>query len=154
MHAHPVALSAAGLSVTTANDLAQITITDDRPIYVCGLEVVQSSDLGDAAEEVLRWKLLKGVTTGSTGGTALTVTKLNGNGPTPGVSGTSNWTTASTGGTVIARGGFNIRVGEKLWYPPDFRPLIGQADSPCSFRLEAAPADALTIDVTVYVLEV
>lgn len=150
----PVALSATGLAVTTANDLAQITITDDRPVAICGLVVVQSSDLGDSQEEVLRWGLYTGATTGNTGGTALTVTKLQGAGPTPGVSGTANWTNASTGGTLVHAGGFNIRVGQELWYPADMRPTFSQANTPITFRLLAAPADSVTLDVSVFLLEV
>jgi len=150
----PITLSIVDLAFSTANDLAQITITDDRPLIITGLVIAQSSDLGDNAEEVLRWNLLKGVTTGATGGTSLTVTKMQANGPTPGASGTSNWTTPSTGGTVVDRGGFNIRVGEQKWYPPDMRPIFGQAESPISFRLVAAPTDAVTMTVIVYALEV
>lgn len=149
----PIALSATGLSVTLATDLAQITVADDRPVAVAGLIVTQSSDLGDAAEEVLRWGLYRGVTTGSTGGTSLTVTSLQQGGPTPSASGTANWTTASTGGTLMLAGGFNIRVGQELWFPPECRPYIGQGGSPFSFRLLAAPADAVTIDLSLILLE-
>lgn len=149
----PVALSATGISMSTANDLAQITVADDRPVAIAGLIVTQSSDLQDAAEEVLRWGLYRGVTTGSTGGTSLTVTALQQGGPTPGVSGTTNWTNPSTSGTLMHTGGFNIRVGQEFWYPADARPYIGQGGSPFSFRLLAAPADAVTLDISVILLE-
>jgi hypothetical protein len=149
----PVALSATGLAVTTANDLAQITVADDRPVSIAGLIVVQSSDVGDAAEEVLRIGLYRGVTTGTTGGTSLTVTALQQGGPTPGCSGTANWTNASTSGTLMLAYGFNIRVGGELWFPADCRPYIGQGGSPFSFRLLAAPADSVTLDVSVILLE-
>lgn len=149
----PVGLSATGIAMTLATDLAQITVADDRPITVAGLIITQSSDVGDAAEEVLRWGLYRGVTTGSTGGTSLTVTPLQQGGPTPSVTGTTNWTTASTGGTLMLTGGFNIRVGQELWFPPECRPYVGQAGSPFSFRLLAAPADSVTIDISVILLE-
>jgi hypothetical protein len=150
----PIALSATGLSITTATDLAQITtVATDRPLLICGIKIVQSSDVGDAAEEILRYGLYRTVTTGSTGGTSLTVTALNQGGPTPGVAGTSNWTTASTGGTLIHVGGFNIRTGEEFWYPEDLRPLLNASADPYSFRLLAAPADALTIDISIFALE-
>jgi hypothetical protein len=149
----PVALSATGIAMTTANDLAQITVADDRPVSIAGLIVTQSSDVGDAAEEVLRWGLYRGATTGSTGGTALTVTSLQQGGPTPSVSGTTNWTTASTGGTLMLTGGFNIRVGQELWFPPEVRPYIGQGSTPFTFRLLAAPTDSVTLDISVILLE-
>lgn len=152
--AYAVSLLASGVSMTLATDLAQITVADDKPLKIVGLTIVQSSDVGDAAEEVLRWGLYSGVTTGSTGGTALTVGALDRIGAvTPGASGQSNWTTASTSGTLIAVGGFNIRVGESWWPPPEVWPVLGQGQSPFSFRLLAAPTDALTLDICVYVLE-
>lgn len=152
MTGQPVLLYAASLAVTTANDLAQITAADDRPLEIVGFVVVQSSDLGDANEEVLRWQFLTGVTTGNTGGTALTVNAGQDGGATVGASGTANWTNVSTGGTVRAGGGFNIRVGEERWFPADWRPTIKQANIG-TFRLVAAPADSVTLDVFVYVLE-
>jgi hypothetical protein len=154
MPINPIGLSATGLAVTGATDLAQITtIATDRPLIILGLKIVQSSDVGDAAEEVLRYGLYRTVTTGSTGGTALTVTSLNQGGPTPGAAGTANWTTPSTGGTLMHVGGFNIRVGEEFWYPEQLRPYLTAAGDPYSYRLLAAPADSLTLDVTIFALE-
>lgn len=153
MTINPIALSATGLAVTAANDLAQITVATDRPIVICGLKVVQSSDVGDAAEEILRYGLYRTVTTGTTGGTGLTVTALAQGGPTPGASGTANWTNPSTGGTLMHVGGFNIRSGEEFWYPEQLRPILNASADPYSFRLLAAPADSLTLDITVFALE-
>jgi hypothetical protein len=50
-------------------------------------------------------------------------------------------------------GGLNIRVGQETWFPPECRPHISQASSPFSFRLLAAPADSLTLDISVILLE-
>lgn len=151
---YPVWLSATGISFSTATDIAQLTtIATDRPIVIAGLIISQSSDLGDSQEEVLRWGLYVGATTGNTGGTSLTVTKGQSNGPTPGIAGTTNWTNASTGGTLVHAGGCNIRVGQELWYPADCRPYVNAASDPVTFRALAAPADAITLDISVCVLE-
>lgn len=147
----PVALSATGISMSILTDLMQFTVADDRAVALAGIRIIQSSDLGDANEEVLRAGLYRGATTGSTGGTAATVTALQDGGPTPGVTGQTNWTTVSTGGTLVHPEGFNIRIGEDFWYPPEFRPTFKQGTH--TLRLLAAPADAITLDICLFVLE-
>lgn len=152
MPGQPITIYWTGLSVTAAADLAQITAADDRALEIVSFVVVQSSDVGDAAEEVLRWALYTGVSTGSTGGTAGTVTATQDGGATPGATAHANYSTPSTGGTVRKVGGFNIRIGEERVFPADHRPTIKQANIG-SFRLLAAPADAVTLDICVEALE-
>jgi hypothetical protein len=154
MSQFPVTITVSGIAVTTANDLMQFTVASNRPVTVCGLSVVQSSDVGDAQDEVLRVGFYRGVTAGTTGGSAGTAAAMQQGGPTPGVgSANANWTNPSTGGTLVAINGFNIRAGLEWWFPELLRPYCTNAAAIQSFRLLAAPADSLTLDVCVYLME-
>lgn len=154
MSQFPVAITVTGVAFTTATDLMQFTVASNRPVTVCGLTVIQSSDVGDAQDEVLRVGFYRGVTTGATGGSAGTAAAMQQGGPTPGVgSAQSNWTTASTGGTLVAINGFNVRAGLEWWFPELLRPYCTAASAIQSFRLLGAPADSVTMDVCVYLLE-
>lgn len=138
---------------TTATDIFEMTPAVDRPIRVWGLSLLQTTDLGDASEEVLRIGVYRDATAGS-GGTALTE-YLYGNAAL-GVTNTCAVRTAgtsSTGGTLIDIIGWNIRI-PLLWIPiPEMRPKFSNiaAEGPTStFRFIAAPADSVTISGVIY----
>jgi hypothetical protein len=146
------------VAVTAATDIAEITPAADRPFVVYGLDLCQTTDLGDAAEEVLRIGIYTDVTAGSTG-TALT------EGPytNESLAGTvqtaivSNRGTASTGGTLIGIIGWNIRIPLE-WRPTPAMQLkfsnIAAEGPVSSFRLLSAPADSITVSGTIYWTEV
>jgi hypothetical protein len=136
-----------GVAVTAANDLLEATVAADRPVYLHLLEVLQTTDLGDAAEEVLKIGIYRGVTAGS-GGTAATENGLSADNPAAATAVTTDRTTASTGGTLIRHIGWNIRI-PTVWEPvPEWRPKVGADEDPYSFRLIAAPTDSVTISHT------
>jgi hypothetical protein len=146
-----------GQAVTAAVDLFELTPADDKPIEVIGLFLSQSSDVGDAVEEILRYRVIRGHATTGTGGTqAATPRPLN---PVDTAAGftydTLNTTIASAGTAVnLHSGTFNIRVGEPLWLPEGCGWRCTQAESTLVIRLMAAPTDSLTMSGTVYVTEV
>lgn len=147
-----------GQAVTTATDLFEITPAADRAVIVYGLTLCQTTDLGDAAEEVLRIGVYRDATAGATG-TALTEYGYT----NAAISNTSAAAvvalrgTASTGGTLIDVIGWNIRV-PLAWFPvPELRPKFTNlaAEGPVStFRLIAAPADSITMSGVLYWAEV
>ena len=117
-----------GTAVTAQVDFFELTPADDKPVRLLGLLLSQSSDVGDAAEEILRIKVIRGHTTGGSGGSAPTPAPVN---PSDAASGfaaeTLNTTIASVGTTVdLLADAFNIRTGYQLWWtpstpsPPDF----------------------------------
>jgi hypothetical protein len=140
-------------AVTTATDMAEITPAVDRPAIIYGLSLLQTTDLGDAQEEVLRIGLYRDVTAGS-GGTAATEYVYSnfsaGASPTTAIRFLG---TASTGGTLIDIIGWNIRI-PLMWVPvPDMRPHFSNiaAEGPTSsFRLIGAPADSITVSGVIY----
>lgn len=134
------------LAITTATDLFHLTVTDT--VIIHELDLSQTSDLGDAAEEVLRIGLYRGVT-GGTGGTAATEVAYV-RADDPAVTGVvlMNNSSISTGGTLTHVIGWNIRVPlEKIW-TPETRPRIDSGEDPVSFRLLAAPTDSITMSGT------
>ena len=134
------------VAISTAVDLFHVTVATDRPVEVMGMHLFQTTDLGDAAEEVIRIALVRAVTGGGTGGTAETEYVYSN-----AAAGTTNTaavltvnTTVSTGGTIIDHIGWNVRI-PLIWEPiPELRPKFSAAEDPFVFRLLAAPADAIT----------
>lgn len=144
-------------AVTTATDLFEITPAADRAVVVYGLSLGQTTDLGDAAEEVLMIGIYRDCTAGS-GGTANTEYIYNNT--AVGVTNTAatrSLGTASTGGTLIDIIPWNIRVPLQ-WIPiPEMRPKFSNiaAEGPVStFRLIAAPADSITLSACLYWTEI
>ena len=136
------------VAVTGAVDIVEVTVGTDKPCILRLLEILQTTDLGDAAEEVIKIAVLRGVTAGS-GGTAATENGLNSaDAPTAAAAATTFRTTASTGGTRIWLFGWNIRIPQPWCPPPDLIAKVAADEDPYSFRLVSAPTDSLTCSMT------
>jgi len=133
------------LAFTTATDVFELTVTADAPVIIHALRLCQTTDLGDAAEEVLRIGVYRGATAGSTG-TALTEVAYNNQGnPAVSTAIVANRGTASTGGTLIDIIGWNIRIPLVEIWTPETRPKVDSTEDVLTFRLLAAPTDSITI---------
>lgn len=145
------------VSVSAAQDLFEITPADDKPCEIVGLFVSQTgvADVGDAAEENLPIQIIRGHTTGGSGGTAPTPVDANLTGVAAGfTSEVNNTTIASTGTTTTVHSdNFNVRVGYANWWPEGTEPRATQANTTMVVRLTRAPADAITLSGTLYVRE-
>lgn len=137
-------------AVSTATDIFHVTPAANRPVRLIGMTLGQTSDLGDAAEEVLRIGLYRGVTGGS-GGTAITEVAYDSpTGPTASAAVLTLNTSASTSGTLLEVITWNIRV-PLMWFPiPELRPDITAAEGVVAMRLIGAPADAITLSGTLF----
>jgi hypothetical protein len=143
-----------GTAVTAQVDFFEIDAAAEKPVEVIGLVLSQSSDVADAAEEILRFRVIRGHTTGGSGGSAPTPRPVN---PTDAAAGfaaeTLNTTIASAGtGVNLHSDSFNIRAGYQLWLPPGCE-WVTSGTSLLVVRLMAAPADSLTMSGTLYVRE-
>lgn len=140
-------------AITTTADLFHVTVATDAAVTLVAMELYNTTDLGDAQEEVLSIALVRAVTGGS-GGTALTevnYSNADAGSVTAAVVGLN--TTVSTAGTVLAHMGWNVRV-PFFWCPiPELRPSLDASDDPVVFRLLAAPTDSITIGGTIYWFE-
>jgi hypothetical protein len=139
---------------TTAFDIAVLTVGADRVVVLHELRMGQTSDLGDANEEVLRIGFFTGATAG-TAGTGLTETPLNAE---LAVS-DSTWTgfsdTESSGGTRKALIPWNIRLAGSVWIAtPEARVIVSQANDPFAIRTLAGPADAITYSMEIIYEEI
>jgi hypothetical protein len=134
--------------VTAATDVVQGTVAAEKPVYLHLLEIMQTTDLGDAAEEVIRIGVYRAVTAGSGGGTPAETGFISADDPAATASLLSWNTTASTGGTLLYIIGWNIRIPTP-WVPvPELRPKVAADEDPYAFRLMGAPTDSLTTSVT------
>lgn len=144
-------------AVTTATDMQELTPAADRAIYIMGFTLGQTTDLQDAAEEVLMVGVYRDATAGS-GGTAATEYKYT-NDALGGTVQTAvrQLGTASSGGTLIDILPWNIRMPLYHFPIPELRLKFSNlaAEGPTSsFRLIAAPADSVTISSTIIWTEV
>ena len=139
------------VAVTAAQDFFEVAPADDKPVKFCGIMLSQSSDVGDAAEEILRITITRVPThTSGSGGTTPTPRLISSVGTAAGCTVEANNTTiATTAGTLenIYAYQFNIRVGLELFLPPEFQPIFAQASAGV-VRLAAAPTDSLTMSGT------
>lgn len=127
-------------------DLFEIDPADDKPVALHELRLHQTSELGDAAEEILTIKVVRGHTT-TGNGTATTPRPMKHADTAAGaVCETVGSTIASTGtGVDLYVGGMNVRVPfEKIW-TPDARPTCADTEGLIVVRMTTTVADDLTM---------
>jgi hypothetical protein len=144
-------------TVATASgdyDLFEFTPADDKPIELVGLVLAVTSELGDAAEEWLRLRVIRGhATTGN--GTATTPRPLDEGDGAAGFSAETVGSTIASAGTAINlhSDGFNVRAGYQFWWPDGFGPRCLQTSTLLVVRLMAATLDDVTMSGTAYIRE-
>ena len=147
----------AAVSLSAAQDLFELTPADDKPIEICGLFLSQTgvSDVGDAAEEMLRIEIIRGHTTSGSGGSAPTPVPVKPTAVAAGFSAEVNNTTIAPSGTTttVHEDAFNVRSGYQFWWPDGAEPGASQANTTLVVRMPGAPADAITVSGTLYVRE-
>lgn len=143
------------VAVTAAQDFFEISPADDKPVKLLGLFLSQSTELGDAAEEMLRVQVIRGHSTGGSGGSAPTPVAVDPNSPAAGFAAEVNNTTAASSGTgvVLHSETFNVRSGLAMWWTPECAPIANQSNTTIVVRLMANPADSITMGGTLYVEE-
>lgn len=149
------AVDIASTAVTAQIDLAELTPADDRPIEIVGIFLHQTTDFGDAAEEVLSLEIIRGHTTSGSGGNTPTPRPLKRGAQAAGFTAeTLNTTIASAGTThTLLADGWNVRVPYLFQaIREDEAPQASQADTTMVVRM-SAPADSITVRGTVWVRE-
>jgi hypothetical protein len=150
------AITFENVAVTTSVDFFEITPADDRPVIIHALHLSQSTDVGDAAEEMMRVQILRGHTTGGSGGAAPTPAPLNPVDAAASFTAETNNTTIASAGTTVSlyAEAFNIRSGLVQIWPPELRPIVTQANTTLVVRLLSTPADSISFSGTLYVEEI
>jgi hypothetical protein len=142
-------------AVSVAADLIEITPADDKPVEVVAVNIGQTTELGDAAEEEISLVWVRGHATSGSGGSAPTPRPLN---PTDAAAGFTaevfNTTQASAGtGVNLTRHVWNVRGPLERPYTPDEEPGASQGNTTLVLRMAAAPADSVTIGGCITVRE-
>lgn len=152
----------ASVAITNANgdvDWLEVLPADDKPIKLRGLIISQTSEVGDAQEEALRFRILRltaTVTSGS-GGSTPTAQPIDSADTAIGASIEANNTTVATtsGSThVLAEFGWNERNSPfEMWFPDDrFAPKVKQGEA-LIIRQETTVADDVTSMATFWLEE-
>lgn len=134
------------VAVTAAQDLFEVVSPADAVTRIHGWGVGQSSDTGDAAEEILNVALKSGPTTSGSGGSSPTVVPNSlGDAAYGGTVEANNTTKASTG-TIVTHDPreINVRIGLDVLYEPEDRKDLSPS-ARLTLELIDAPADSLTL---------
>lgn len=148
------ALTFENIAVTAAQDFFEILPATQKPCVVHAVYLSQSSDVGDAAEEMLRVKIIRGHTSSGSAGSSITAVALDPNDASSGITAERNNTTIASGGTAVDlhAEAFNIRSGWVYIPTPECRPVVKNAEL-LVVRLMAAPGDELSMSGTLIVEE-
>ena len=143
------------VAATVALDIFELTPADDKPIRVLALNLHQTTDFGDAQDEVLSVVWVRGNTTSGSGGTTPTPRPCNPSDTAAGFTVEANNTTAASTGTGVnlARHGWNVRAPLERPYTPEECPEASQGNTLLCLRMSAAPADSITIGGSILVEE-
>lgn len=142
-------------AVTAQVDLWEVNVSSTRMCVIHGFELANSSDVGDAAEEILPIVLRRGNATSGSGGSAVTPAPLEeGQGAANFTAETCNTTKASTGSPVtLGATGWNIRMSPSQWiWSPEMRIYLAPSSRFC-IEITNTPADSIDISGTLWVEE-
>ncbi len=136
------------VAVTAAQDLIAIAAGSTKSVKLHSVFIGQSSDAGDAQDELLRIRVVTGHATVGSGGGAFTPLPLD-NTSTSSFTARINDTTAASAGTAASKhvDCFNVRAGWVYRPTPEERIEI-PGGARMEINLPAAPADSLTMSGT------
>jgi hypothetical protein len=141
-------------AATTADDFLELDAAAEKPITVLGWYLSQSTELGDAAEEGIRYAWVRGNTTSGSGGSTATPRPCNLTDAAAGFTCETNNTTPASSGTAVQlfAGAWNLRNPDLVWLPDGCGFVTSGATLLCC-RLLAAPTDSTSFAITAWVLE-
>lgn len=136
-----------GVSVSAAQDLLSLLASSSVPLKLISARIGQSSDFGDAQDELLRVRIRRGMTTAGSGGSAPSMYDVDKRrNATSSATCRANDTTAASGGTIeeLYEETFNVRSGWIYMPTPEER-LVCAVSTRIAINLPAAPVDPLTL---------
>ncbi len=144
------------IAVSAIQDLFSAQVPADTILKLWEFGIGQTSDSGDAAEELLRIRIRRqtGTFTVGSGGAAVTPVRANEGDSASGLTVRRNDTTQATGTfedlPILV---WNVRIPlEKIWTPEQAPTIFGTSD--LIIDLPAAPADALSCNAYAEVEEI
>lgn len=143
---------------TVKIDFFSIVPADDKPCCLHSVFIGQTTEFGDAQEELLEVFITRGGTamTAGSGGAAPTPQPVASSAEVAAgfTARTLDTTIATfTTGVVVHRDAFNVRTGWQFIPPPEDRIIVTQVNGGLSCSLNAAPVDSITWTITAYIEE-
>ena len=137
------------VAVSAAQDLFEIVAPSDAIVKIHNIRLGQTSDVGDAAEEILLIKLNSGATTSGSGGGSYTPVPIELGDAAFGGTCEINNTTQAADGTIVTHHAWpwNVRGPFEIIFEPETRPVLSPSRR-CVLTIPA-PADALTMMGTI-----
>ena len=137
------------VAVSAAQDLFEIVAPSDAIVKIHNIRLGQTSDVGDAAEEILLIKLNSGATTSGSGGGSYTPVPIELGDAAFGGTCEINNTTQAANGTIVTHHAWpwNVRGPFEIIFEPETRPVLSPSRR-CVLTIPA-PADALTMMGTI-----
>jgi len=148
-----------GVAVTAQQDFFEVLSAADSVTLVHAIELNQSTEVGDAQEEMLSVLMVRGVgsvTSGSGGSTATAQPVADGDAAFGGTVEINNTTKMVVGtGTLetLAAWTWNIRMPFEKIFTPELRPVISPGNR-LTIELATTPADSITISGTIWLEEI
>lgn len=135
-------------------DLAELNAASTKPLVILGYDIQQTSDVGDAAEEIVTLTFKTGATTSGSGGSASTPVAVDRANAAASFTAEQANTTKASAGTIVtvATFGWNVRMPDREKFTQEQQILL-PASSRCTFEISAA-ADSLTITGQLWVQEI
>lgn len=142
-----------GVAVDAIQDLFEVNAPSDAIVKIHSITITQSSDVGDAAAEMLRIQLSKAPTASGSGGSTPTARPLETGDAAFGGTVEANNTTQATGTVVIDEEAFNIQAGYFYRPTPEERIVLSPSER-FVVELPVAPADELTMSGSITIEEI
>lgn len=140
-----------GVVVSAQQDFFEINAAATKIVILHAIYLTQSTEVGDAAEEMLQVLIKRGATTSGSGGSAPTAVAMDPQDPAFAGTVEANNTTKATAGTIVTLHSecFNERAGWVYLPTPEMRLFIPPSGR-LTVELATTPADALTMNGTIY----
>lgn len=138
-----------GVAVSALQDLFEVLAPADSVVRVHGVSLFQTTDVGDAEEEILRLETVRGIgsVASGSGGTTPTAQPVEDSDAAFGGTVEANNTTRMAAGTgsleTLEQLGWNVRIPMVHYWTPETRPTIKPGER-WTLALPAAPADSIT----------
>lgn len=144
-----------GVTVTAQQDLFELLSPSDAILRIHAWALSQTTETGDAAEEMLLLTTNRGVgaVTSGSGGSSVTTQPIEDGDTATGATLEANNTTRMVAGSGALENdlevhGWNVRVPYQWIYTPEMRPIVSPGNR-WTLELETTPADSLIMNGTI-----
>lgn len=144
----------ASANVGATRDLFEFVAAAGKPCRLRALEMDQTTELMDAADEWLQIIFKSGQTTTGSGGSAVTPVPIDPDDVAAGFTAAVNNSTKASGGTIVTRANaaWNVRSGLIWMLPPELCPKIS-GGMRFTIEMPSTPLDTITMFGTAWVEE-